>query len=490
MADQPSDASFPGVLIGPLHLLSPAVAKLVCDAVEIAHDKSFLAPVTYLQTLPYYPSLYDESVKVCRGASAMLSDRPGGEKRMLCVVLLYSTLGAPASFVVPVRSEGPIEFVDVIVFDVRTVFECFAVCMTSPLARGEPVPGEAVAVLKLSFATRLNAEGNPLLNRMALGLTSSAASSTRRHVLRRWVPSLAALTQESSLPLENKEAIVRLISRFILYHESAHIILAALPDLRREEEAGLEEALVDFRAQIDHLRTHEDEANRSFGGTGRIVSADSLAGTLGALLASSGQFLSEEDREEMLCDRMAVASTLAREADALAHPGYYALARASLLLSLRVVQQVNRSAIFSLAAETAKFYDEHGPCEESKRRAGELASFLARVHDRSTLIGFARHFICEKNVDGFLVHALERAGVGRESLSALMADATHLTHRMQRFDAERFRELHEDVLSFEGLFELSSRGKGVELFMSRSNPPQVLRRDADPFGLYIFGRVP
>lgn len=453
--------------------------RTVVEEIRRTHP-GFWAPSWFVRDLPHASEFWACLVDL----SAWLISLDSARRRTV-IVLCFTTAGSPYVTTTDAEFDGELLSADVLVLDLRAIYEALAISLASPLSQETGDFTSAVSFAQLALATRLNSRSRPSLNRLILGLTASGRDGFRFHEAE--VPCVRNFDtlERDAISKDRIRLILTAISMFMFFHEAAHILFTRDSALREGYEDLFEKIAVAAGANLAHLHEHEAKAREMADEylTERIgvYPVDQSTETLGDSRRASRSLFASVDREEMLCDAYGYSETIRvlGESEPPTAVSLAVLGQALCLGSLLLPLLTTPASVCDRCVEFVDLFDGKESAKDIERATREL-EFEKAIQKSQTLQAARNHCAQQAiNVACYLHHQEVSETIGSDE-------------RAQRF-LERFNEFWVQFqqgilslcLSYRGLIALSSRGRGLELFLQRAEV--ALRRDADPFCLYVFG---
>jgi len=466
----------------------PDTVKSSVHALVLGANSSYYSPPEFIMELPFFNVLSSEAQASCRLTKLYfktLDDEP-----LLLFGLCCSSAGRSYYKSVSIDVNGSEKQVDVILIDVRVIYESLVVCLATPFTQTNFNVDEPLAFIRLALATRLNSSQNSSLNKIILGLTAAARDEFAESAQFGTSRSLKQLIQSSDLTNEQIILLTQLICRFVMLHEVSHLLFNRIADLKEQHDQIFTNIATSFADEIAHLQEHDQETLQILERLGISSSnqacADEIISIWHKCADDSNSIFSKGDREELTADLFAIINTIdSFSSQAPDNPETVILTTLAMRGCHEVITMLTgRKCALYWITETVKIEERLAENDSAESTRNAAMKELSKSIDKASSVKSGRSYFFVKVLQGACQQFLEKGN------SELIQDeeARKKIEELGDFMIALQHQVEFKCYSYEGVIRHSSRGRAIEWFIDRTDKP--LQKETDPFFLYVHDKAP
>ncbi len=383
------------------------------------------------------------------------------------------------------------------ILDVRIVYEVFVHIACTPLARYTPSSALSVAYEKLALCSRISSEANQEYTHLSLGLLSSAQEAIYQIDDSSQIETrLDNLLEQSFLSEHQIVLILSSLVTFLIFHEFAHFGVKEIDFVRDAVQQNLDKFIDVQATNAEHGKFH-DETNEKLAklimgqdNVDIILDSESSKEEFRRLYTQG--FLAKVDKEELLCDNVAVQNT------ANIMVNRFELGISNWLLVRYAIQTVLNLSwsypaskkIFSTACTA---WNRLANGEQVEGNDDMLHDrILEQLANRRDLILFEK--LRERYaLDQFdaamssVLHSHLAMGMDLPTAIAKFFPSDAMARSMQEFSSRHINIIDRSLYTLEGLGLCSSRGRALQIVSGVNNTSDIQKGDI--FSFYVFGKA-
>lgn len=374
------------------------------------------------------------------------------------------------------------EQIEVIFFDCRIIYEVFSIIFFSPISRKKRILDGAIAIFKLSLASRLSIINDLELDKIILALTAEGGKMRiNLNEKESSSTSFNKLLEVSEFSMFDTKMIIHSIGSYVLYHELAHILFKYSSELKDITKSN-------FKNLFDWINTDRDHVSEHF------ENGDIFHKVLKETekMATAENIFSEQDAEEVNCDIFSISNTLH---SVLLDGNTIPLIRSCLLLTNQFLNQMTGLGdYFKVYIKPFDDYSKGNLNELSQDERNDLyknnfelaGSRLSRYKEIMNL----RLFFNQKWIDSNIRSAHKQQNPEKDDnyISSLLLNGNYFHSTMQIFTTDLFESLNNDLL-YEKSTQLSSLGRCLQGLYHINDQTLKASKYSDPFAFYLFDTV-
>lgn len=442
----------------------------------LANVPGHFASFDFIRSLPKFDLIFKEALLYPKFLEEIV---PHEEAPYKVVGFCYVTSGFSQKL--RIKTKKLAKEVDLILINLRFIYECFSFCLASPLAQKNADWKDGMSIIALSLATRLNSKLDENLVLISLGLTSYAMSHLTNRDGEYPFVEITTLIKASLLSEKQEDEILLLICRLIFFHELAHFLFQLNSDYKTEVKNAVLSLGKSVKEDYKNIHTRIEESLDSLFANSNLHLADEqlTLDEVDRVFSGKSAIFSSYDLEELMCDYVSIGF-LFSTTDFEKNPDLsLSLFRETILLVIFMGDACGIRS-FDFLGELINIFEKS---IEPNPATDYIEQFLKSTH-RYDLLASLRNLFAQHVLKQNLTTQIDKNDDFPEDFYKNWTD-------LYNFKISIKYDFSKRLLHPIGLMKLSSWGRGTAMFLYPNGLSTIVPNQyADPFSLYTFSRSP